>query len=79
MTMDLPCAFNDIYGEGRISNTVHISALQLNGNVSDYLVDLGHFLGQESHDIPGLIILIISIQEKTMKSWAFWPMALLFI
>ncbi len=30
---------------------VHISALQLDGNVSDYLVDLGHFLGQESHDL----------------------------
>ncbi len=30
----------------------NISALQLDGNVSDYLVDLGHFLGQESHDFP---------------------------
>ncbi len=33
-----------------------ISALQLNGYFCDYLVDLGHFLGQESHDFPGLII-----------------------
>ncbi len=32
-----------------------VSALQLNGNVFDYLVDLGRFLGQESHDFPGLI------------------------
>ncbi len=29
--------------------------MQLDGNVSDYLVELGHFLGQESHDFPGLI------------------------
>ena len=27
----------------------HLSAFQLNGNISDYL-DLGHFLDQESHD-----------------------------
>ncbi len=33
-----------------------LSAFQLNGNVSDYLVDLGRFLGQKSHDFPGLII-----------------------
>ncbi len=50
----------------------HISALQLNGNVSDQLVDLGHFLGQESNDFSGLI------QGKNTKSWAFWPMALPF-
>ncbi len=40
-------------------NNKHLSALQLNGNVSDYLVDLGHFLGQESHDFPGLIVYFI--------------------
>ncbi len=33
------------------------STFELSGlNVSDYLVYLGHFLGQESHDLPSLII-----------------------
>ncbi len=40
---------------------MHISALQLNCNVSDYLVDLGYFLGKESHDFPGLIIWNIAV------------------
>ncbi len=31
--------------------TSQLSALQLDGNICDYLVDLGHFLGQESHDL----------------------------
>ncbi len=41
--------------------TINVSALQLDGNISNYLVDLGHFLGQESHDFPGLIIIILTI------------------
>ncbi len=32
---------------------LHLSALQLNGNVFVYLVELGPFLGQESHDFLG--------------------------
>ncbi len=41
-----------------------ISALQLNGNVFVYLVELGPFSGQESHDFPGLIIWIAVTQYK---------------
>ncbi len=44
-----------------------VSAFQLNGNVCDYLVDLGHFLGQESHDFPGLITWNIAIYSKRVS------------
>ncbi len=51
--------------------TQQLSALQLDGNVSDYLVDLGHFLGQESHDFPGLIIWNIAVYSKPQNHGHF--------
>ncbi len=35
---------------------LELSAFELNGNILDYSVYLGHFLGEESHDFPGSII-----------------------
>ena len=48
----------------------HLSVFKLNGNVFDYLVDLGLFFGAGKPSFPWF--------NSAAKSWTFWPMALLF-
>ncbi len=41
--------------------------IELRGNVSNYLVDLGHFFGRESHDFPGNPNIIWIFKIRTQK------------